>query len=64
VDAVGSVVTNFKKGDAVFYASELFPSMMPHFKGGAYAEYNFVDESIVAHKPKELTFLEAAALPL
>jgi len=33
-------------------------------KGGTYAEYNIVNENIVAKKPKNLTFAEAASLPL
>jgi NADPH:quinone reductase-like Zn-dependent oxidoreductase len=65
VDAVGSEVKKFKKDDAVFYMAEVFPSKISSpFKGRAYAEYHITDASFVTHKPKDLTFLEAAALPL
>src|SRR5512143_2450858 len=58
VEAVGANVTSFKPGDAVFYSPDIWG--VP----GACAEYHVVDEAIVAHKPKSLTFEEAAALPL
>jgi NADPH2:quinone reductase len=58
VEAVGASVKAFKRGDAVFYSPNIWG--LP----GACAEYHVVDESIVAHKPKSLTFEEAAALPL
>jgi NADPH:quinone reductase len=58
VEAVGASVKAFKPGDAVFYSPDIWG--VP----GACAEYHVVDESIVAHKPKSLTFDEAAALPL
>ena len=58
VEAVGANVRSFKPGDAVFYSPDIWG--VP----GACAEYHVVDEAIVAHKPKSLTFEEAAALPL
>ncbi|MEM6640808.1 MAG: zinc-binding alcohol dehydrogenase family protein [Pseudomonadota bacterium] len=57
VEAVGENVTLFKPGDEVFYAGDIT-------RPGAYSEYQLVDERIVGHKPKSLTFAEAAALPL
>ena len=53
---VGSDVTSFQKGDAVYG--------MPNFPGdGSYAEYCAAKASQFAHKPKSLTFNEAAAVP-
>lgn len=57
VKAVGSQVSRFKIGDEVYYAGELN-------RAGSNAELQVIDERLVAHKPKSLTFLEAAALPL
>jgi zinc-binding alcohol dehydrogenase family protein len=57
VEAVGSEVSLFKPGDEVFYAGSIARS-------GTNAEYHLVDERIVGHKPKRLSFAEAAALPL
>jgi NADPH:quinone reductase-like Zn-dependent oxidoreductase len=51
VEAVGKRVTDFKPGDEVFGG-----------KGGAFAEYVTVKKAI-AHKPANLTFEEAAAVP-
>ena len=61
VESVGSAVKNFKVGDEVFYAAELFPQIS---KGGTYAEFHIVNEEIVAKKPKNVSFVEAACLPL
>ena len=58
VEAVGSCVKAFKPGDAVFYSPSVFGEQ------GSYAEYQVSDESIVALKPRNLSFIEAAALPL
>lgn len=57
VEAVGAEVTLFKAGDEVFYAGDIS-------RAGGNAELHVVDERIVAHKPKSLSFAEAAALPL
>ncbi len=56
VEAVGTAVTRFRPGDAVFgYRGPLM---------GAYAEYLCVPErGIVAPKPASLTWEEAAAVP-
>ena len=57
VTAVGEQVTRFKPGDEVWYAGAVN-------RPGCNAEYQLVDERIVALKPKSLSFSEAAALPL
>jgi zinc-binding alcohol dehydrogenase family protein len=57
VEAVGDNVTLFKAGDEVYYAGDITRS-------GSNAEFQLVDERIVGHKPKSLSFAEAAALPL
>ena len=53
----GALVQNFKVGDAVYYAGQLD-------RPGSYASHQLVDERIVGHKPKSLTFAEAASIPL
>jgi len=58
VEAVGAGVTGFATGDAVFYTPRIFG------RQGTYAELHVVDADIVAPKPSNLTFLEAAGLPL
>ncbi|WP_020592114.1 zinc-binding alcohol dehydrogenase family protein [Kiloniella laminariae] len=57
IEAVGPDVTLFQPGDEVFYAGDITRS-------GSNAEYQLVDQRIVGHKPKSLSFAEAAALPL
>ncbi|PHN45031.1 zinc-binding alcohol dehydrogenase family protein [Pseudomonas amygdali] len=57
VKAVGSQVTLFKPGDKVFYAGSLT-------RPGGNSELHVVDERIVGHMPKTLSFAHAAALPL
>ena len=57
VDAVGSKVRLFKPGDAVFYAGSIA-------RPGSNAELQLVDERIVGRMPKNLSFAQAAALPL
>ena len=57
VDAVGPDVTLFKVGDEVFYAGSIL-------RQGTNSEFHLVDERIVGHKPKTLSFAQAAALPL
>lgn len=57
VKAVGSEVTLFQPGDKVFYAGSLI-------RPGANSELHVVDERIVGHMPKSLSFAHAAALPL
>jgi NADPH:quinone reductase-like Zn-dependent oxidoreductase len=55
VEATGSKVTKFKKGDAV-YGYALF--------GGGWAEYAVLAENEAALKPKSATFVETAAVPM
>ncbi|HZH09262.1 MAG TPA: zinc-binding alcohol dehydrogenase family protein [Microvirga sp.] len=57
VRAVGAQVSLFKPGDEVFYAGAITRS-------GTNAEFHVVDERLVGAKPKNLSFEEAAALPL
>ncbi|MFC6465347.1 zinc-binding alcohol dehydrogenase family protein [Marinilactibacillus sp. GCM10026970] len=54
---VGDDVTLFKVGDDVFYPGTSNVQ-------GAQADYHLIDERMVALKPKNLNFAEAAALPL
>lgn len=55
---VGQGVENFKIGDQVYYTPEIFKGQ------GSYAQYHCAHESIIALKPKNLSHLEAATLPL
>lgn len=54
---VGSKVTRFKSGDAV-YASVFDTG------SGSLAEYALVAESAAAHKPQQLDFVQAASIPM
>lgn len=53
----GSGVKRFQKGDKVFSRPDIT-------RNGAYAEYIAVDESEVVKKPENLSYREAAAVPL
>ncbi|KAJ3048609.1 hypothetical protein HK097_010385 [Rhizophlyctis rosea] len=57
VEAVGSSVTRFKKGDEVAYAGAIG-------RDGSNAEFQLVDSRIVGRKPKSLGYAQAAAYPL
>ncbi|WP_213999108.1 zinc-binding alcohol dehydrogenase family protein [Arsukibacterium sp.] len=57
VVACGDEVTMFKPGDNVYYAGALNRS-------GSNAEYQLVDERLVAVMPANLSYEQAAALPL
>ncbi len=57
VEAIGDQVSLFKPGDKIFYAGDIG-------KAGCYASHQLVDERIVGHHPKTLSFNDAAALPL
>ena len=58
VEEVGAGVTGFKPGDEVFYNAEIGVGQ------GTYAEYHVTEEAIVAPKPKDVSHLEAAGIPL
>jgi NADPH:quinone reductase-like Zn-dependent oxidoreductase len=55
---LGEGVENFKVGDEVYYSPEIFKGQ------GSYAQYHCAHESIIGHKPKNISHLEAATLPL
>ncbi len=57
VTQVGSEVTEFKVGDEVFTRPAID-------RNGTYAEFVAVDAGLVARKPKNMSFEEAAAVPL
>jgi NADPH:quinone reductase len=57
VEAAGPDCVLFKPGDKVWYAGNIA-------RPGSNAEYNLVDERITGRMPKNLSFAEAAALPL
>ncbi|MEK6397654.1 MAG: zinc-binding alcohol dehydrogenase family protein [Terriglobus sp.] len=57
VVGTGKLTSLFKKGDEVYYSGCIA-------RQGANAQFHTVDERIVAVKPKNLSFAEAAALPL
>jgi len=57
VEKVGSNITKFKSGDPVFAYVSLDNS-------GGYAQYAVVTEREAAPKPKSLTYVEAAAVPI
>lgn len=57
VKAAGPETKLFQPGDAVYYAGSII-------RQGANSEFHVVDERIVGRKPKNLSFAEAAALPL
>ncbi|HTI14829.1 MAG TPA: zinc-dependent alcohol dehydrogenase family protein [Dictyobacter sp.] len=58
VEAIGAGVKDFKVGDEVYYTPDI-PGRI-----GSYAEYHVVDEAIVARKPKNISHVEAASIPL
>ena len=57
VESVGSNITVFGPGDAVFGVTN------PSFTGG-YAEYALASASMIAHKPEALSDIEAASAPV
>ncbi|ACU69973.1 Alcohol dehydrogenase GroES domain protein [Catenulispora acidiphila DSM 44928] len=54
VEAVGQAVTRFKPGDAVF-------ALLDH---GGFAEYVAVPEDVLVPKPQNMSFEQAAAVPM
>jgi NADPH:quinone reductase-like Zn-dependent oxidoreductase len=59
VESVGSGVTGFKAGDAVYAYNR-----KPVVSGGCYAEHTTVEASAAAAQPSTLSSAEAAAVPL
>lgn len=57
IEAIGEHVHHFRVGDEVFARPDIN-------RNGTYAQYVAVDESLVAKKPKNITFEEAASIPL
>ncbi|WP_440119352.1 NADP-dependent oxidoreductase [Paenibacillus sp. QZ-Y1] len=57
IEAVGDDVLNFKVGDPVY-------TRLPLNKIGAFAEYAAVNEDALSIMPENLSFIEAAAVPL
>jgi len=60
---VGSEVKKFKVGDEVYGDINENPINNPK-SVGSLAEYTAVEEKVLAHKPSNLSFAEAASLPL
>jgi NADPH2:quinone reductase len=58
VESVGRAVTRVHAGDEVYFCDGGFVAE------GTYQEVRIVDERYLAHKPKSLSFVEAAAAPL
>ncbi|MGV0025336.1 NAD(P)-dependent alcohol dehydrogenase [Phormidesmis priestleyi] len=54
---VSSQSSRFKVGDAIY-------ARLDQLAGGAYAEYALVSEKVAAAKPSNMTYAEAAAVPL
>jgi 2-methylene-furan-3-one reductase len=60
---VGSQVKNFNVGDEVY--GDMVEKALDHPKSfGSLAEYTVSEEKLLALKPKNLSFAEAASLPL
>jgi NADPH:quinone reductase-like Zn-dependent oxidoreductase len=57
VEAIGSSIMDYKKGDEVF-------GLLDVFKGAALAEYILAEEKDIAIKPKDISFEQAAATPV
>ena len=57
VEAVGSAASRFKVGDPVFSRPDIK-------RNGTYAEHVAVREDEIAHKPRRVSHIEAASLPL
>jgi NADPH:quinone reductase-like Zn-dependent oxidoreductase len=55
VEQIGSDVAGYAPGDAVFAANET---------GGAYAQYLAIKPAVIAKKPSNLSFEEAASVPV
>jgi len=60
VEAIGEAVTEFKVGDEVFF----FNGGMGGDEQGNYAELTVIHQDYLAAKPKSLSMVEAASVPL
>lgn len=58
VEETGSLVTEFRPGDEVYYTPRIFGGP------GSYAEQHVVDVDLVGRKPANLSHIEAASLTL
>lgn len=58
VETIGAEVEDFIPGDEVFYVPEIDSGR------GSYAEYHVARAGIVAHKPTDLSHVQAAGIPL
>lgn len=58
IEEIGSDVTEFAVGDAVYYTPKIFGGW------GSYAEQHVADVELVGRKPENLSHLEAASLTL
>ena len=58
VEELGSDVSEFSVGDAVYYTPQIFGD------AGSYAEQHVADVDLVGRKPRNITHLEAASLTL
>jgi len=59
IERIGTAVKRFAPGDEVF-----FYHFALHGRTGCYGQYTVVEECLLARKPKSLSFIEAAAVPL
>jgi NADPH2:quinone reductase len=59
VTDVGDEVNRFRPGDEVYFCDGGFGTTQ-----GTYADAKTLDERLVAHKPRRLSFVQAAAAPL
>ncbi len=57
IESIGEGVSNFKIGDEVFFRCHKMDT-------GTFAEYFSVPAELVALKPKNMSFIEAASIPL
>lgn len=57
VKEVGEQVTDFQVGDEVFASADLF-------KPGSYADFILIEDRLLARKPHNVSFEEAAAIPV
>ena len=57
IEETGPGITEFKPGDKVFYSPDFAVQ-------GTYAQYSLVNSHMVARMPANLSFVQAAAIPL